>query len=62
MNTSVLKSLGFWVALVSAALGVVLSQHVVTEGSMIANVIGWLLTFGGSIGAGHQLAPKQLTA
>ena len=63
MNTTVLKTLGFWVALISAAFGVVLSQHVVTEGSTIADIIGWLLTFGGSVGVGHQAASaKQLTA
>lgn len=63
MNTTILKTLGFWVALISAALGVVLSQHVVTEGSTIADIIGWLLTFGGSVGVGHQAGvAKQLTA
>lgn len=63
MNTTVLKTLGFWVALISAMLGVVLSQHVVTEGSTIADIIGWLLTFGGSVGAGHQIGTnKQLAA
>ena len=56
MNTAVFKTLGFWVALVTSSLGVLLSQHVVMDGSTLAAVIGWIMTFGGSVGAGHQLS------
>lgn len=63
MNTSVLKTLGFWVALITSMLGVVLSQHVVLEGSTLSAIIGWLMTFGGAIGTGHQVAAvKALNA
>ena len=56
MNTSVLKSLGFWVAAAAALLGVLVSQHVVLDGSLAATVVGWIMTLLGSAGAGHQVA------
>lgn len=56
IDISVLKTKGFWVSLVVSVLGVVLSQHLVLEGSTLAAVIGWLLTFGGSMATGHQVA------
>ena len=56
MNTTVLKTFGFWAALAVSICGVLLSQHVVMDGSTLAAVLGWILTFGGSAGAGHQIA------
>lgn len=56
VNTSVLKSVGFWAAVVSTVVGVLVSQHVVVDGSTLSNVFGWLLTIAGTIGgtaAGH---------
>lgn len=63
MNLSVLKSLGFWIALLSAVFGVTLSQNLVVPDSVFAEGIGWILTFLGAGGAGHQVAAvKQLVA
>lgn len=56
MNTSILKSLGFWVATAIALLGVLVSQHVIVDGSTISTVVGWVMTLLGSAGAGHQAA------
>ncbi|HEU5118659.1 MAG TPA: hypothetical protein VFT74_18825 [Isosphaeraceae bacterium] len=56
LNTAILKTVGFWVAVITAILGVLLSQHVVLDGSTAAAVIGWLMTFGGAGATGHQIA------
>lgn len=56
LNLAVLKSIGFWVTVVTAILGVLVSQHVVTEGSTLSDIFGWVLTLLGSAGAGHQVA------
>lgn len=61
INTAALKSIGFWVAVATAILGVLLSQHVVTDGSALQDIIGWALTMLGAGGAGHQVAaPAEL--
>lgn len=61
INTAVLKSGKFWVAILAAVAGVLISQHVVLEGSTISDVIGWALTLLGAGGAGHQVAaPAEL--
>lgn len=56
MNTTVFKTPAFWAATAAALIGVSLSQHVFLEGSTIAGVLGWILTFVGSGAAGHQVA------
>lgn len=56
LNTAVFKSIGFWIAVATAILGILLSQHVVAAGSTAAAIVGWLLTLLGSGGAGHQIA------
>lgn len=63
MNSTVLKTFGFWAALVASVCGVLLSQHVFMDGSTLAAIIGWIMTIGGAAGAGHQVATaKQLSA
>jgi hypothetical protein len=56
MNTTVLKTPTFWAATAAALLGVLLSQHVLVDGSTLAAAAGWVLTFIGAGGAGHQVA------
>lgn len=56
MNLTVLKTPAFWAAAVAALIGVSLSQHVFLEGSTVAGVLGWVMTFIGSGVAGHQVA------
>ena len=56
MDIIVFKSPAFWAASISAFLGVLLSQHVVVDGSAWATAVGWILTFIGAGGAGHQVA------
>lgn len=57
MNTDALKSYKLWIAVAAAIAGVLLSQGVLVDGSMIAQVVGWLLTFIGS-GAGGAVVSK----
>jgi len=56
VNTAVFKTPGFWVALVASLIGIVLSQHVVAEGSTVAAALGWVMTLLGAGAAGHQVA------
>lgn len=56
MNLSILKSVGFWVAAAAAICGVLVSQHVVVDGSLASDIIGWALTLLGAGGAGHKVA------
>lgn len=56
MATTALKTFGFWIAVASAIAGVLLSQHVIVEGSTLAEIVGWFMTLGGSARAGHQVA------
>lgn len=56
LNTAVLKSVGFWIAVLGAVLGVALSQHLIVDGSTAGDIVGWLLTVIGAGGAGHQVA------
>jgi hypothetical protein len=63
MNLTVLKTPAFWAAAATALIGVTLSQHVFLEGSTVAGVLGWVMTFIGSGAAGHQVASaKQVPA
>lgn len=61
-NLSVLKTVGFWVAVVTGIVGILLSQHVIADGSTVAQVLGWLLTLLGAGGTGHQIASSSTTA
>ena len=56
MNVAILKSLKFWIAVVIAVLGVLVSQGVVLDGSLAEQVIGWIAQILGTAGAGHAVA------
>lgn len=55
MNLLVLRTAGFWIAAGSAMVGVMLSQDLIAEGSTVATVFGWILTFLGVGSTGHRL-------
>lgn len=54
LNKNVLKTFGFWAAVLSAVLGVTVSQHLIVDGSTLSDAVGWLLTLLGSGSAGYQ--------
>lgn len=56
MNTEVLKKPAFWIAIAVACSGVALSQGLVMEGSMPAQIIGWVMTVMGSFFGGKTTA------
>lgn len=56
MDLTVLRTPAFWAAAIAALLGVLLSQHVIVGESTLASIVGWILTFMGAGGAGHQVA------
>ncbi len=60
MNTTILKSPSLWVSVAAAVLGVLLSQHVIADGSVLGVIAGWLLTFAGPAVAGHTVATSKI--
>lgn len=55
MNLSVLKSPGTWVTLLSAVLGLLVSNGVILSGSTTDTVIGYVLALAGAL-TGHMIA------
>lgn len=54
LNKNVLKTFGFWAAVLGAVLGVAVTQNLVVEGSTLSDAVGWLLTLLGTGSAGYQ--------
>lgn len=61
MNTSVLKSFGFWISVLTAIAGLLVSQGVILSGSTVDMIVGWVVTLIGTLG-GHHVAAKATTA
>lgn len=62
MNLTALKNPRLWIALAASVAGVLLSQGVLTEGSTLASVAGWVLQVLGIGVGGAQLKQEQLAA
>lgn len=54
MNKQVLKSPGFWIAMISAIVGQLLTSGVVLAGTAPYQVLGFVLTLAGVL-TGHQV-------
>lgn len=61
MNTSLLRSPGLYISIASAILGLLVSQGVLTSGSGIDQVLGYLIAIGGVL-TGHGVAAPSTTA
>ena len=55
MNLSVLKTPGAWISILSALLGLLVTNGVVLSGSTVDTVVGWVLALGGTL-TGHVIA------
>ena len=63
MSTKPLKTLAFWISLISALAGLLVAQGVVLHGSTVDVIAGYLVTILGIFG-GHSVAgaPADQTA
>jgi hypothetical protein len=59
INVNVLKSAGFWVTVIGAILGLLVSQGVVLSGTTLDQVIGYVVTLLGAYG-GHSMVTSAL--
>lgn len=57
MNTQILTSKGFLISLATAVVGLIISNHVVAEGGVVATLLGYGLSLLGLIG-GHATTAK----
>ena len=55
MNTAVLKSPGFWIALIAALAGLLINQGVILSGSTLDTVLSYVLTLAGVL-TGHMVS------
>ncbi len=61
MDLSLLKSPGVWISMITAILGLLVSQGVILSGSTLSMVVGWVVALLGSIG-GHHVAASATSA
>ena len=61
MSTKPLKTIAFWISLISALAGLLVAQGVVLHGSTLDVVAGYLVTILGIFG-GHTAAAAQATS
>jgi hypothetical protein len=61
MNLTILKSPGLWIGLITAVVGLLVSQGVILSGSSVDMVIGYVVAILGAIGGHHVAALPAAT-